>query len=691
MTFLSPLFFLGALALVVPVIIHLTHREKKDVVEFPSLMFLRRIPYRSVRRQKLRHLLLFALRCLALLLLVLAFARPFFESPMRASASSLGPREIVLLVDNSYSMGYRGRLAEAKTEARSRIQSLGPDDRVSLIVFSNRAEIMNQPTSNRESLLSLVDAIELSDRTTRYEPAFKLAKKVMDESDRNNREVVLVSDFQRNGWEGDEDVWLPAGTTLIPVNLSSATTENLSVTEVVLERDSQSGRERLTASARVAFAAPADALAASRRAHVELNGRSLQSKPFELNPNTSSIVSFEPLTLPAGVARGTIRIDDDDLVADDAFHFVVWPGQALSVLLAEGSPGRAERQRLYIERALEIGDRPSFSVVSRPMSQLRASDLTGKDVVVLNDVSSISDGAATMLDRFVRGGGGLILVLGEASGPDTFSEAAARLLPARPAGVVDRARDFGGTLSYLDYGSPVFELFSAPHSGDFSSAKFFRYRSFATAVGGGVLARFDDGAPALIESKLDEGRILVWSSTLDTFWNDLARQPVFLPFVHQLVKYTAGYTEASLWHSVGEVTDLTRYWKMMAEKPGEGELLVTTPSSETRPIVPDKGRPLVTLDEQGFYEIRLAGATQGLSTSLASNLDLTESDLATLDPQELVAAITFHDVSGPAEGSVSHTPAEQENRQTNWWYLLVAAFAILACETILSNRLSRSA
>ena len=74
MNFLTPLFLAGSAALAIPVLIHLINREKKVVVQFPSLMFLHKIPYKSVRRQKIRHLLLLILRCLAL-------ARNVFEKP----------------------------------------------------------------------------------------------------------------------------------------------------------------------------------------------------------------------------------------------------------------------------------------------------------------------------------------------------------------------------------------------------------------------------------------------------------------------------------------------------------------------------------------------------------------------------------------------------------------------------------
>src|SRR5262245_47610401 len=106
MNFLAPAFLAALAAISVPIIIHLIHRERKTVVEFPSLMFLQRIPYKSVRRQKLRHILLLMLRCLALALVVAAFARPFFERRHAATLATGGAREVVVLLDRSSSMGY---------------------------------------------------------------------------------------------------------------------------------------------------------------------------------------------------------------------------------------------------------------------------------------------------------------------------------------------------------------------------------------------------------------------------------------------------------------------------------------------------------------------------------------------------------------------------------------------------------
>jgi hypothetical protein len=446
-------------------------------------------------------------------------------------------------------------------------------------------------------------------------------------------------------------------------------------------------------------AAPESGPLASRIS-LEIDGRSLQAKPFELEPNSSVTLSFDPVTVPTGEARGAVRISDDALAADNSYYFVLSSGQALSVLSLEEGARRARRS-FYIERALEIGDRPAFRSESKALSQLRAADLGDRDVVILNDVPSLPAAQAALLIEFVEKGGGVVVVLGESSSRNAFTEAGA-LLPAALGGIVDRARDWGGTLSYLDFGSPVFEVFNAPHSGDFSGAKFFRYRAFAQPVNEGVLARYDDGVPALVERRVGAGRVLVWTSTLDTFWNDLARQPVFLPFVHQLVKHGASYAEAASWHQVGEVLDADRYLQMALE--GEAaederstrsfDIVVTAPSSRKIVLPRTEEKALLALEDQGFYEVRRARTGGGASSaSVAVNLDTAESDLSPLDPEELVAAVTFRETAAPAGAGVEADESReaQEGRQGYWWYLLFGALLLFATETLLSNRLSMAA
>jgi hypothetical protein len=162
MGLLAPLFLVGLVGLAVPILVHLTERQRRNVVDFPSLMFLRKIPFRSTQRRRIHHWSLLSIRALALALLVAAFARPFFESTEVAIGSTLGPREVVVVLDHSYSMGYGDRWERAKTRAREVFQGLDASDRASLIFMGRGAEALVRATSDRGRLLTVLDTASLS-------------------------------------------------------------------------------------------------------------------------------------------------------------------------------------------------------------------------------------------------------------------------------------------------------------------------------------------------------------------------------------------------------------------------------------------------------------------------------------------------------------------------------------------------
>src|SRR5918992_2191879 len=168
MSFLAPLFFVALAALAVPVLIHLIQREKKHVVAFPSLMFVRRIPYQSVRRRRIHNWALLILRLTALALIVAAFARPFLWRTTPAGGAGSGAREVVILVDQSYSMAYGDRWGRAQAAARHAIDALGPSDRATLVFFSSRADVALRSTADRDRLLSAVSGAAPAAGSTRY-------------------------------------------------------------------------------------------------------------------------------------------------------------------------------------------------------------------------------------------------------------------------------------------------------------------------------------------------------------------------------------------------------------------------------------------------------------------------------------------------------------------------------------------
>jgi hypothetical protein len=675
MSFLTPLFLLGLAGLAIPVLLHLIQRERKQVVAFPSLMFLRRIPYQSVQRRRVRHWLLLLMRLGVLVLIVLAFGRPFFRGSDPAVMAAGGAREIVLLVDRSYSMGYGDRWVRAQNAARHAVDQMSPVDRASIVFFGSGADVALRSTSDKGRLYSALMAAELSAGGTHFGPVLKLAGSILAESTLPRREVILVSDFQRAGWRGADGVRLPDGTVLTPVVIGDAEITNLSVTPVAIERSSFSNQERVTVTAGVTN----HGARAVDRAEValEINGRAIQTLQVRVEPHASASVTFAPVTVTEAEVRATVRLADDALLPDNAFHFVVAAGRPVRTLLVDRAAGR---EALYLSRALGVGDAPRFQTVARGAEAVTADDLQAADLVIVNDVQ-VSSALASRLIPFVERGGGLLVVAGQRG---TWPQGGGAAVPALLNETVDRTRGQPARLVALEYGHPVFEPFRSPRSGDFSAARFYGYRAISVDPEAAVLARFDDGAPALVERRMGAGRVLIWASSVDVEWNDFPLKPVFLPFVHQVARHLAAYRQPEPWLTVGDVLDPSR----RVATPASEIRTIVTPSGQRVSLDPESG-DVLTLDEQGFYELREhATGAGGPVVTIAANVDLSESDLTPMDPQEMVAAVTGGAGGFESEeGEYQLTDATREATQRFWWYLLFAGAILLSAETLVSNRM----
>jgi len=696
LTFLVPLFLLGIAGVVVPVVVHLTRRQRRNVVHFPSLMFLQRIPYQEQRRRRIQNWFLLSLRALALMLVAAAFARPFFDRSSAGAAGAGGPREVVVLLDQSYSMALVDQMERAREEARRVFDDLGPLDRASLVAFARGAEVVARSTSDRIRLRGALDTLHVSSGVTRFGPALKVAQTILEESELPAGEVYLLSDFQRNAWTGDEGVRLPPGARVIPIDLGSdEPVDNLMVADVALPRQRVAGRERITPTARIVRRGGSEPREIS--VALELDGQQIQSRSVSVPPKGVATVSFQPFTLSQPHTTGTVRLPDDPLNADNTHHFVLSPGSSLPVLIVEAARAPSDVS-LYLRGALEISDDGRFDVRTRRANTLRAADLERADVVFLNDVQ-IDGGSAERLRAFTEQGGGVFVALGEGGG---WPASAADLFPGTVGEIEDRIQGRGGRLGYLDYEHPVFEVFAGPRSGDFTGARFYRARRFEAADSATVLARFDDGSIALAELRYGRGTVLAWSTSLDAFWNDLALQPVFLPYVHRLTEYLGGRAEAVPWFVTGQVVDLADPESLetaglvSSEAAGlvEGlDQVALTPTKGTIELPAGEGPRYLPLEEHGLYTVRRPGSDPDRPFVIAVNVEPEESDLLRIDPEELV--LQLEAAAAPAGGEAGLSDAgdlrreDQERRQSVWRWLLLAALVLFILETALSNWASR--
>src|SRR5262245_40309659 len=306
MSFLAPLFFAGLAAIAVPILVHLIQRERKEVIQFPSLMFLRKIPYQSVERRRIHNWLLLALRAAAMALLIAAFSRPFFtNSEAKVAANTTGAREVVILLDRSASMGYADHWTRAKAEALKIVQGLGGEDKGTLVLFGRGPEERVRATTDRGVLTAAINEATVSSDNTRYAPALRYAQTKLSQSTLPRKEVMLISDFQKSGWERQEDIRLPEGATLAPVSDADPETSDLSVSSVALARASFTGEERVTLT--VGLTNRSTAAMTNVPVKLELDGREIGVKTTNVEPNASASVTFPAFTAAESNMRAIVR------------------------------------------------------------------------------------------------------------------------------------------------------------------------------------------------------------------------------------------------------------------------------------------------------------------------------------------------------------------------------------------------
>ncbi|HEX8189806.1 MAG TPA: VWA domain-containing protein, partial [Pyrinomonadaceae bacterium] len=233
MSFLNPFFLLGLAALAAPVLVHLVRRTRARRVEFPALYFVRQVPQRTIRRRTLRDLLLLALRCLALLLVVLAFTRPYFTTA-GAAREAEGTRATVIVIDASLSMRRAGLFEEAKRRAEALAGEAPEGERVALLSFGEGYEVVSPFTSDKGALRAALAGLRAGYEATDYEQALRGAEALFRESEAAGaRRVVMLSDFQASGWDAGRAAFkLAPDVRLALIDVAGAPEGNLAVTDV---------------------------------------------------------------------------------------------------------------------------------------------------------------------------------------------------------------------------------------------------------------------------------------------------------------------------------------------------------------------------------------------------------------------------------------------------------------------------
>jgi hypothetical protein len=629
MSFLSPLFLIGAAAAAIPIVLHLLQRAPEARVKFAVVRLLRQTPVERTDRRRLRELLLLALRVAALVLLALAFARPFLASALPAGSSGVA----IVALDTSLSMSAPGRFERAKDLARRAIDGAPAGDLVGVVTFDSAARVAAAPSGDRGLARSAIDAAAAGFAATRYRAALTQAADLVRG---RSGAIVVVTDLQENGWAAGDRAEIPESAR-IEILDAAGPAANLAVVAV------RTADDRVVATVRNS---PGDG-GGAREARVRLtvDGRPAGEGAVAIPPNQTAEIPLPP----ARGGAGSVAVDDPGGVQGDNVRYFVLEASTRPVVLVVTGDGDLSREALYAGHALAASGAAGAAyrvagVSGRTLSTWDAARLADHAAILLLSTRGLERAGRALIADYLRHGGGALVAAGPQIDGEVISESFAGLFTiADSTAEAKPASGRGRRLVPADLRHPLFQAFGA-NAAPLGLPAFER---IGAVRGDGdtcqTLARFTTGEAAIIDCSMGEGRALVLASDLNGQWNDFPRHATFVPFMHEAVRYLAG------------------------NRPRTSDYLV----GQTPPGVPPT---------PGIVSV----PGQAAGRRVAVNVDPEETNPARLTPEGFQAALTRTPDTVEAEQQAGSRQVEE--RQRLWQYLLGAMLAVLLIESLVASK-----
>ena len=694
MGLLAPGFLFGALAIGVPLYLHLLRRNTSTPVPFSSLMFFERRPLTATQRRRFRYWLLLLLRLAVLLLLALAFAEPYLS---RAIAGVAPESLEVIAIDNSFSMRAENSLEDAKIMARNTVYRRRSADRSQVLAFGSQVHLLTQATRDRISLIDAVESVEAGDSRGSFAALAAVVRSIA-ESEKVPVVVHLFSDLQKTGMPPNfNEMALPDKVSLVlhPVGpvvgiergrktaAGWSPAANWAVESVDVPRQVWDPRTVHVRAVVAGYGTPAATMTAS----FIINGKTVATKQVAVPASGRATAEIDSLDLPYGFSRGSVRINSaDSLAADDEYLFSIERSERKRGLFVY--QGSDSRSALYFGTALTSAAQSSATLDKVTVDKVGNADPTQYAFVVLCDVASLPAAFADRLQKYVRTGGNVLISLGTA----TAQQSQVPVLGQRIQGLKHYSRE---AERFAAVGETNTAFAAAGTTEEWEGVRFF-YAAALDESAARVAVRLQDRTPLLLEKPLGEGRVLVFASGFDNLTNDLPLHPVFVAFVERAVRYLTGGEGGN---SSVRVDDLLQ---LRTEREGAVGVEVTDPAGRPALTLAESTRArTLALSRAGFYEVRLANGRKDL---VAANPDRRESDLAAMPEETLAlwtgsgaasAAATAAAASGaqakaatpgvPA-GATAVTTAQTGMIPTSlWWYAVLALLLFAVIESAVGS------
>jgi len=709
------LLYFGALV-AIPVIIHLFHRKRFKVINWAAMEFLKISQKKTRSIMRLKHLVLLLLRCLAILLIVFALSQPLIKPANLSSFKGKTATYVVLIIDNSYSMGYKDGtkflFEEAKRRANEIINLLTQGDSVSLILGGWKARaIIKDPTFQINIVKNEIEKIKISNSGNDLTGALQIAYELVSSSKELVKEVYLISDCQLIGFaERENEIKevidaISKKANIYLVRVGSNISENLAITSLNFSREVIDTLLPVRITANITNFGIKDSLDTVISLYVD--DKLKESKNVIVKSKKTESVSFYYKFTESGVHSGYLQISPDSLITDNRVYFSVDVKESLNVLIVDGKPIKRHFENesdflFYALSPFDSSDVGKNKVIIPTVQEVFNFSTFGLDkykVLILSNLPSISDADVVQIENFVRKGGGLLIFAGDLISPGVYNTKLYKdksgILPCIIKDKIqikkENERFF---IDKIDRTHQLFFEFTDLQVNELKKIKFSSFWDLKVDMGDpmvSVIACFNTTAPAIVSKKYGRGNVILIGVGANRRWSDLPIKPMFLPLLYKIVYFLASGSEEKRNIKVGDTITKLLSFKEYSLLPK-----IVTPEKLSMSLdisvnAEGKSVSFSNTDVPGIYKMVFEGSV-GETTSdyFAVNVDTSESDVTKVSNDFIYKIAPKKNFTFLNDNSdIKQTITQKRKGIGIWKGILITTLCILTLESILAYKCSK--
>jgi hypothetical protein len=692
MSFLNPFLLLALIAVGLPLLIHLLNLKRPQKVSFSTLAFFRELKNTTIRRIRIKKLLLLFLRLLAVACLALVLARPFLPAGLSGGGTAQAPALNAILLDNSISMsriGSQGPLFDYAKDIITKIEDSAKDeDRFILQLTNGEGEQGN--ILNGGNMLSVLEEVQVVPAGNFIGNRLEALIESVREAPYQNKNIFIVTDGQRSQLDDLQGIELD-DITLTFIDAGDVEVQNTTVADISSSTNMIGADIPFTVNVEVANRSSLNAV--NQFVTLEFEGQSAGQYSVSLEPNERQTFSFEVTPSQTGSARGKIEIEGDEFQPDNEFYFTVQVPERRDILWVRESEPATELisyTGVMLRVAGENDAQLSYQEITP--NAFENEIIEDYDAIILDGVESIPEYSFQLLQEFVQNGGGVMFFPAEDGNLSNYNDLFSQFNAGRFEGLEGEYFSFNAvaSASNLLEDHPAFTgLFEREEDEQirFTSPDIYYYLKFSpsgSGTGFNLLSLNNDDV-LTYEKQFGNGSFLISAIGNDPGWSNFPVKPFFAPYYYRLLLYMASSDDGGFSnHQLGSAFN----WQGNIDtesaviKVGEDEI---RPSAET---VVSGSRLRYPAEEwhPGWITI----TDRNTEIILSANLESAESDFTKMSESELNTIseggnLMWVDAAGLSDKELRGEIAATGFGKEIWSWFMLAGLLFLVAESIISR------